>query len=250
MILGVIPARWASSRFPGKPLAEIAGKPMLWHVYQRCVEAACLDRIVVATDDERISDACTHYSLDWTMTQAYHPTGTDRVAEVATHIPAEYYINVQGDEPLVAPSAISAIVEARRSGRLPTNGCAEITDLADLIDITVPKVVVAPDWTAIYLSRWAIPYPKSRTTPHYSQVCVYGFDRGDLEWYARTPPGPLELAEGIEVLRFLEHGRDVHIVKVPPSLVAVDTPADLERARRILGSRTQVPNVSSTSRST
>lgn len=235
--LAVIPARWASTRFPGKPLAWIGNKPMIWHVYQRCIEAACFDRILVATDDERIGQACTKYKLDWLMTKTSHPTGTDRVAEVATRIPADLYVNVQGDEPFVAPEAIRAVVEASWGELMPVNACAKITDPADLVDVTVPKVVVSADWTAIYLSRSPVPYPKTRAGACYQQVCVYGFDREDLEWFVCHPQGPVEQSEGIELLRFLEHGRDVRMVEVPASPIAVDTPQDLERARTIFAAQ-------------
>ena len=235
MILAVIPARWASTRFPGKPLALIGDKPMVWHVYQRCFEAECFDRIVVATDDRRIEEACKRLKLDVVMTKTCHPTGTDRVAEVAAGNPADLYVNVQGDEPFVAREALEAVVDAAQRELMPVNACAKITDPADFVDVTVPKVVVKADWTALYLSRSPVPYPKIRSWwACYQQVCVYGFDRVDLEWFVRQPQGPVEQSEGIELLRFLEHGRDVRMVEVPASPVAVDTMADLERAREIL----------------
>ena len=237
MILAVIPARWASTRFPGKPLALIGGKPMLWHVYRRCLEADCFDRIVVATDDRRIEGACEGLKLDVIMTKTSHPTGTDRVAEVATRIPADLYINVQGDEPFVAREALQAVVEASRRELMPVNACAKISDPADLVDVTIPKVVVSADWTALYLSRSPVPYPKTRVGACYQQVCVYGMDQYDLDWFVRQHQGPVEQAEGIELLRFLEHGRDVRMVEVPASPVSVDTMSDLIRAREHLEGR-------------
>ena len=175
--------------------------------------------------------------LDVIMTKQSHPTGTDRVAEVAIQIPAELYVNVQGDEPFVAPDAIRAVVRAAQGELMPVNACAKITDPADLVDVTVPKVVVSADWTAIYLSRSPVPYPKTRAGTYYRQVCVYGFDREDLEWFVCHPQGPVEQSEGIELLRFLEHGRDVRMVEVPASPIAVDMPQDLERARTIFTAR-------------
>ena len=238
MILGVIPARWASSRFPGKPLAEIAGKPMLWHVYQRCVEANCLDRIVVATDDERIALACQQYGIESLMTLRSHATGTDRVAEVALRLGPDLVVNIQGDEPLIAPEAIRLVTRALVDGpHGVTNGYAELTDPADFVDTTVPKVVLRSDNTALYLSRAPIPYPKARIGPYYFQVCAYGFHSEALSWFATTTPGYVERMEGIELLRFLEGGRPVKMVQVPPSPVAVDSPEDLERARAILVAR-------------
>lgn len=245
MILGVIPARWASTRFPGKPLAPIGDRPMVWHVYQRCLEADCLGHIVVATDDRRIQQACRRFKLDVVMTKTSHPTGTDRVAEVASQIAAELYVNVQGDEPFVAAEGIRAVVHAARTELMPVNACAAITDPADLVDVTVPKVVVSADWTALYLSRSAVPYPKRRAGHHYQQVCVYGFDRADLDWFVRQPPGVIEQAEDIELLRFLEHGRDVRMVEVRASPVAVDTPADLVRAQVIYAGMQEKKRVAS-----
>lgn len=230
----MIPTRWGSTRLPGKALADIGGKPMVWHVYQRCLESKCLDRIVVATDDERIRQACESLGLGVIMTADSHPTGTDRVAEVATQIQADCYVNVQGDEPCVAPEAIRAVVECAKVELMPVNACALITDPADLVDVTVPKVVVSADWIAVYLSRSPVPYPRRRARPCYQQVCVYAFDRDDLAWFQKQPVGPVEETEGIELLRFLEHRRPVRMVEVPASPVAVDTPEDLERARAII----------------
>jgi len=233
MILGVIPARWASTRFPGKPLAMIGDKPMMWHVYQRCQEAGCFTRIVVATDDERIRRACKRLKLGVIMTKSSHATGTDRVAEVARSLFAGVYVNVQGDEPFVSPEAIRSVVEVAKGETMPVNACAPITDPADLVDVNIPKVVMSQDSRAVYLSRCPVPYPKTRSGVSYKQVCVYGFRGVDLEWFSRQRQGPVEQSEGIELLRFLEHGRDVRMVEVPASPVAVDAPEDLERARQI-----------------
>jgi len=234
-ILGIIPARWGSSRFPGKVLADIAGKPMLWHVYQRGLEAKCLDDLVVATDDDRVMLACRDLGLPAIETARTHRDCIDRVAEVATKMPASLYVCIQGDEPCIAPQAIQRVREAGLSASLPVCGCAVITDPADLMDVTVPKVVLGSGDLAIYLSRSPVPYLKSREVPQYSQVCVYAFHGDDLVWFANTPAGPLERAEGIGLLRFLEHHVPVQMVKAPASAVAVDTPEDLERARKILG---------------
>ena len=234
MILGVIPARWASTRFPGKPLAEIAGRPMIWHVYQRCQEAGCLDRTLVATDDDRLLDACEQYHIDAMMTASTHPTGTDRVAEVARSVKADLYVNVQGDEPLISPEAIRLMAEAGKSVPYVANGCAETTDLADLIDATVPKVLVGKHRQAIYLSRSPVPYPKTRGARYLIQVCVYAFTPEGLRVFANTPQGQLERSEGIELLRFIERHLPVKMIEVPRSPVAVDTLEDLERARQIL----------------
>lgn len=229
--LGVIPARWGSTRFPGKALAMIGNRPMVWHVYQRCLESRCLDRIVVATDDKRIEAACRKLCIPTEMTGAHHRNGTERVAEVARRVKADWYVNVQGDEPFVHPKAIRKVVQEARLGQLPTNGCAEISDPADVVDTNVIKVAMTADRTAVFLSRTPIPYPKSRGVRHHCQVMVYAFDPDDLAFYMQHEPGPLERSEGIELLRFLEYGRDVRMVVVPPSPLSVDTPEDLARAQ-------------------
>ncbi len=210
--------------------------PMIWHVYQRCVEANCLDRIVVATDDERIALSCQQYGIESIMTRRDHATGTDRVAEVAQRMGQELVVNVQGDEPLIAPDAIRLVTRALVDGPYGvTNGYAEVSDPADLVDTTVPKVVLRKDHTALFLSRSPVPYPKARAGSYYSQVCVYGFRADALSWFSTTTPGKVEQMEGIELLRFLEDGRPVQMVQVPSSIVSVDTPEDLDRVRNILG---------------
>jgi len=232
--LGIIPARWGSTRFPGKVLADIGGKPMLWHVYQRCLEAKCLHEIMVASDDGRVMEACRELEIPAVLTSQTHRDCIDRVAEVARREPAALYVCIQGDEPCISPEAIRRVKAVGLTESLPVCGCAVITDPADLVDVTVPKVVLGSGDRAIYLSRSPVPYLHSRSVPYRSQVCVYAFHADDLLWFANTPAGPLEQAERIGLLRFLEHHVPVKMVDVPASPVAVDTMADLERAREIL----------------
>jgi len=194
-----------------------------------------LDDLVVATDDDRVMLACRDLGLPAIETARTHRDCIDRVAEVATRMPASLYVCIQGDEPCISPEAIQRVTKAGLSASLPVCGCAVITDPADLMDVTVPKVVLGSGDLAIYLSRSPVPYLKSREVPQYSQVCVYAFHAEDLVWFANTPAGPLERAEGIGLLRFLEHHVPVQMVKVPASAVAVDTVEDLERARKIMG---------------
>lgn len=160
--IAVIPCRWGASRFPGKPLALLGGMPLLWHVHQRCLEAKRLDGAIVATDDERIEAACRELGIDCIRT-GEHLTGTDRVAEVAERLPADGYINVQGDEPFIAPGAIDAISEALEHlppGTLAVNAYTELVDIAAALDNNVVKVVVAAQGDALMFSRHPIPYPK------------------------------------------------------------------------------------------
>ena len=175
-VVGVIPARYRSSRFPGKPLAEIGGLPMIVHVYRAAAQCTVFDWISVATDDERIGQVCEEHGVPWAMTSSGHPTGTDRVAEVARQIEAAVYINIQGDEPMLKPDVIEAaarpLVEDTEQRILVTNLCASISDPAEVIDTNVIKVALAPDGHAVYLSRQPIPYPKSREGARYQKTGV------------------------------------------------------------------------------
>lgn len=232
MILGVIPARMASTRFPGKPLADIHGKPMIWHVYQRCLEAACLDRVVVATDDAEILQACLEVKMHDELARTDFLDCLDCVADLATRVHADRYVIIQGDEPAISPEAIRIMA---RTPRLPACGYADCEDPMDGPDSNVPKVVLNEQGEAVYLSRLPVPYPKRRMVPMRFQVCVYALTNQDLNMFSCLGPGVVERQEGIGLLRFLEHGQTVWMVKVPPSPVSVDTPSDLERARAILG---------------
>lgn len=238
-IIGVIPARYKSSRFPGKPLVDIWGKPMIAYVYTHAKEVSLFAQVLVATDDNRIAEACAKHNLECIMTRSDHPTGTDRVAEVATRIPADLYVNIQGDEPMLIPKTIEAAIEpflnAHSHGLLVTNLMTPITRIAEILDTGVPKVVVNEKGEAVFLSRLGIPYPKERRDiTYFKQVCVYGFRPEALVAFSHHNPGPCERAEGIELLRFLEHGYKVQMVLVDSDTVAVDTPTDLELVRQLM----------------
>ena len=237
-ILGVIPARMKSSRFPGKPLADIKGRPMVARVYEAAKKSSTLTDIVVATDSREIMEACTGLDIPTVMTQNIHKTGTDRVAEVATQIKARIYVNIQGDEPLIEPEVIDTAVKGLLSDDYyeVVNLCMEIDRLSDLADATVPKVVKGPGGRAVFLSRAVIPYPKNPDAArYYRQVCVYAFRPEALLGFSRLEPGPVEASEDIELLRFIEHGIPVRMIEVETRSFGVDTPADLERARRMWG---------------
>ena len=236
-IICVIPARYASSRFPGKPLADIRGKPMIWWVHRQALKVADFDSVYVATDDKRIFSECQRLGIQAIMTADNHPTGTDRLGEVARHIEADLYVNIQGDEPLVAPETIVRAIDPFRADKEieVTNLMTEIKRQTDLIDTTVPKVVVNSRNEAVYLSRLPVPYPKeSEGLKYYKQVCVYGFTPKALESFCKNSKGPAERAEDIELLRFIENGISVQMVEVGQDTVAVDTPSDLRLVRKIL----------------
>ena len=238
-ILGVIPARFKSSRFPGKPLADIHGKPMIAHVYENAMKVSQFDKVLVATDDERIASECTKHKMQFVMTSAEHKTGTDRVAEVAEKHAADFYVNIQGDEPLVSPDTIESAIQPVISSTDfdAINLMTEIRDSSDLVNSTVPKVVVNIKNEAIFFSRSPIPYPKNKRPKYYKQVCVYVFKRDALKRFVSLERGPIEQSEDIEMLRFLENRMTVRMVEVHEDSVAVDTVADLEIVRNILVNR-------------
>ncbi|WP_059041770.1 3-deoxy-manno-octulosonate cytidylyltransferase [Paenibacillus rubinfantis] len=239
-IIGVIPARYKSSRFEGKPLADICGKPMVWWVYEQALKVKELTEVYVATDDSRIYNKCVELNINVIMTSESHPTGTDRVGEVARKIPADVYINIQGDEPLIKPDTISDAISPffkNIEDIYVTNMMTKIKRDYEIIDNTVPKVVVNSTGKGIYLSRLPIPYPKGDVTNYYKQVCVYGFTPKALEFYCDTPRGVVEKAEDIEILRFIENGHSVQFIETLHDTVAVDTKTDLERVRELIGSK-------------
>ena len=236
-IIGVIPARFKSSRFAGKPLADICGKPMIWWVYQQAIKVKEFEAVYVATEDERIKITCEKLGVNVIMTSDEHQTGTDRIGEVARKIKADLYVNIQGDEPMIEPETIvEAIKPFYENEELRvSNLMTVIKDPIDVVNFTVPKVITNKDGIGIYLTRSAAPYPKgSINYSYYKQVCVYGFTPEALEFYCNNPRGKVESIEDIEILRFIESGYKVQFIEVDSDTVAVDTPNDLEKVRRIM----------------
>ncbi|SNX88513.1 3-deoxy-manno-octulosonate cytidylyltransferase (CMP-KDO synthetase) [Streptomyces sp. TLI_55] len=239
--IAVIPCRWGASRFPGKPLALLGDKPLLWHVHQRCLEATRLDGVLVATDDERIEAACHGLGIECLRTRE-HLTGTDRIAECAERVPADGYINVQGDEPFITPAAIDAVSEALHhlpASTLAVNAYADLGDIGAALDHNVVKVVLTTGGNALMFSRQPIPYPRAALPTYLRQLGLYGFTGEALQQFRRLPQGPLEQTEGVEMLRFIEHGYGVRMLPVTDEGVAVDTPEDLARALRLLPSHAE-----------
>ncbi|MBI5379337.1 MAG: 3-deoxy-manno-octulosonate cytidylyltransferase [Nitrospirae bacterium] len=268
-VIALIPARYGSTRFPGKPLALLHGRPMIQHVYERARQAALVEEVLVATDDARILEAVRAFGGEAVITGTHHRTGTERVAEVAALRSAEIVVNVQGDEPLIDPRAIDAAVRP-----LLEDPSLEMATLAtpirraeELFDPHVVKVVVNQQGDALYFSRAPIPFNRSQkffTSPpslalppsrgeesggggrskvrrqlsgfSYRHVGLYAYRRDFLLRMAQWPPTPLEEAERLEQLRVLEHGHRIRVVLVDDSAPGVDTPEDLERIR-ILKSR-------------
>ena len=236
-IIGIIPARYKSSRFPGKPLADINGKPMIWWVYDNAKKVKEITELYVATDDQRIRQKCKDLKINVIMTSNKHKTGTDRVAEVAKKIKADIYINIQGDEPLIKPRTIKAAIKPflKDKNINVTNLMTKIKKEEELIDSTVPKVVVNDKNQGIFLSRSPIPYPKGYNDDgYYKQVCVYGFTPKALNFFFKSKRGKIEKVEDIEILRFIENDFIVKFVKIKQDTVAVDTKKDLEIVKKIL----------------
>jgi len=231
-IVAVIPARMASSRFPGKPLAPLHGQPMIEHVFRRVKLCSELDDVYVATCDEEIRDAAEGFGAKVIMTSAAHERATDRVAEASEHFAADTIVMIQGDEPMITPEMIQTALDPFRSDASIScvNLVHRITTQQELIDPNTIKVVADLNGNALYFSRSPIPHVnlEHTTMPVFKQVCVIPFTRQCLQEFSRLPPGPLERAESIDILRLLEHGRSVRLVETEVATHSVDTPADLQ----------------------
>lgn len=233
----VIPARYASTRLPGKPLVDIAGISMIQRVYEQCAKAVSPELIYVATDDDRIQREVNRFGGQSIMTSSDCLTGTDRVAEVAKRILAGFYINVQGDEPLFNPDDIQRCLDACRAypGEV-INGFAPIDRAEDYVSRSVPKVVFRPDNRLLYMSRSPIPGNKAGDfNLAYRQICTYGFPHEALmDFAAEGCKTQFEQEEDIEILRFLEMGYEVRMVEMSVDSIPVDHPEDVERVKRRL----------------
>lgn len=235
-VLCVIPARYASTRLPGKPLKDIAGKPMVCRVYDRASQAKLVSRTLVATDDERILQAVREHGGEAMMTRADHPTGTDRLAEVAASFPdVDLIINVQGDEPLIEPSLIdelASVFETDPDLRMATVK-TEIKDEEEQHNPNNVKVVTDQNGYALYFSRSLLPYPRHEGCPVYKHIGIYAYQRDFLLAYAKMPSTPLEEAESLEQLRALENGYRIKVVETRAKFVGVDTAEDLAKVNAI-----------------
>lgn len=240
-IIGVIPARYQSSRMPGKPLADILGKPMIWWVYQEAIKAEGLDQVVIATDDDRIAQKCRELGMDYLMTSPDHDTPTSRIYEVSTKLDADLYLQIMGDEPLINVAAFDLILP----GTLPEDPCyvAGITNImenpADVIDFSNQKVACNQKREILLISRSPIPYPKGSLDIQYEKITgIQLFSKQALAFYNATPKSILEKAEENDLMRFVENGHKVHAICSPYKTVSVDTPKDLALVQEILKQRT------------
>jgi len=241
-VIGIILARYASTRFPGKPLALIAGKPLIGHVVERCQQARSLSEVIVATDDTRIWEVAQDFCRA-EMTRPEHPSGSDRIAEVATRCACDAIVNIQGDEPLIDPAVIDAVAEALAHTEMST-AATPISSPDEYGSPNVVKVVVSAAGRALYFSRRTIPYLREAAGgsvseqlaafPFLKHLGIYGYRRETLLRLVKFPVSPLERAEKLEQLRALENGIPIAVVQVDYDSVGVDVPADLARVERML----------------
>ena len=241
-VIGVIPARWASTRLPGKPLAVIAGKPMIQRVVERVVQAETLGAVIVATDDQRIVDAVASFGIPdvkAVMTREDHPSGTDRIAEAVTGEKCDVVINIQGDEPLMDPELIGRLGQVMCSGDWDmATAATPIKTEADLQDPGVVKAVFARDGQALYFSRSPIPFVRDEGTDtagaHFRHIGIYAYTRDYLLKLVAEPPCRLEQLEKLEQLRALHIGCRMNVLEVDDVGIGVDTPEDIEKVEAIL----------------
>lgn len=240
-IIGVIPARYNSSRFPGKPLANICGKPMIWWVYNQVKKVEEFTEVVVATDDERIVEVCKQHDLNFVMTSNNHNTSTERLYEVSCKKKADFFVCINGDEPLIDPEIIRAILpkqSVKDDDIFVSNLITEIKDPVELIDSSNIKVVTDSNGYAIYYSRSPIPHPKSTLNFSYKKhLGVLAYNAKALEFFNNTPKNFLESVEDINELRFIENGKKIKLIEVCANTLSVDTPKDLEKVKSIINKR-------------
>ena len=237
-VVAIIPARYESTRLPGKPLVDIAGKPMIEHVYKRACAARSVGVVIIATDDERICDAAETFGGRAQLTSRSHLSGTDRLAEIAANLTADLIVNVQGDEPLIDPAAIDSAIEPfRTDSRLQmTTLRKKITDRSELHDPNVTKVVIDRDGYAMYFSRAPIPFTRdgSPDATAWRHIGLYVYRRTTLLRLTSLTPTEMERAEALEQLRAIEHGIRIKTVETRHNSLGVDTPDDLERVRQVM----------------
>ena len=241
-IIGIIPARYRSTRLEGKPLKDIGGKPMIQRVYEAAQQAQWLDQVYVATDDERIVAAVEQFGGNVRLTSADHKTGTDRIAEVAAELDVEIVVNLQGDEPLVNPAMIDEVIQPLvDDSHLPMSTlCVPILEEEALHDPNVVKVVFNQKGDALYFSRSLIPYPRKRDNfQAYEHLGLYAYRKDFLLTYIALPQSRLEINESLEQLRVLEAGYQLKVVVSahPYDGISVDTQEDLEKVRQIVQAR-------------
>jgi len=235
---GIIPARYDSQRFPGKPLADILGRPMIQHVFERARQCRILSTVVLATDDARIQSAAQQYDIPVVMTRADHPSGTDRVLEAAQILnlpPDAVVINIQGDEPALVPAMLTELVQPFRVPEIQVTTLVRKISTRQAQNPNLVKVVFGADRRALYFSRSPVPYHRnSEKSDFYGHIGIYAFRMPVLQKFVALPRSRLEVAEKLEQLRLLENGFPIHIVVTKHPSIGVDRPEDIETATRII----------------
>lgn len=239
-IIGVIPARYQSSRFPGKPLTMICGYPMVWWVYQQAKKVEAFYDVCVATDSEEIYNTCKTLEMNVVMTRSDHATGTDRLGEIAQHSDGDFFVNIQGDEPLIEPEVIQTIIDYKK--QYPDieviNTMTALEDAKEAERDSVVKVAAAENGDLLYLSRAAIPKSKkNQPVPYKKHLGLYGLSKDALLFFANSERGLIECIEDVEMLRFLENGYRIKIVEVQSSSIGVDLPEDVAKVEAVIKQR-------------
>ena len=237
-IAGIIPARYASTRLPGEPLLDILGHPMIWWVYKRVCEIDKLNEICVATDDERIFSVCRQNSIPVIMTDSAHPNAAMRLQQVSETLKADFYVQLNGDEPLMNKQAVEAVIPdfVPQAAEFGTNIITPISDPAQVLDASNIKMVFDDKMNALYMSRTPIPYPyKSLYFKYYKHVGIIGYNKKMLDFYKNSKPGRFETIEGIDTLRFLDYGKQLKLFLVEDChSLSVDTEKDLQMVRKMM----------------
>lgn len=237
-VIAVIPARLASTRLPRKMLREIAGKPLIGLVYEAVQASPLLEKVIVATDSDEIMTVCRQHGWNAQMTAFSHRSGTERVHEISGRELADVYINVQGDEPMVRPEHIAALIRVMENPAAPVGTLMTSAAAEDIPNPNAVKVVVDRTGRALYFSRATIPFDRDGTSPRYfKHLGLYAYRRAALDQFVTLPESSLEKSERLEQLRFLENGVPIFVGETPYDSVGVDTEEDLERVRAILASR-------------
>ena len=237
--IAIIPARYSSTRFPGKPLADICGKPMIWWVYNQVSKVKQFDAVYVAIDDERIKIVCEKYGMNYLMTRNDHPEHISRIHEVSEKIKADIYVCVNGDEPLISPEVIEQALPLGEENIVFFSGATrKLTDPAESIDPANIKLALNERYECIYISRTPVPYPKGTLMfNYYKYVGIECFSKEALDFFVASPQGRLEKIEDIDHLRFLENHKPLKFKEVDSESISVDTPKDLEKVRMLLSKK-------------
>lgn len=242
-ILGIIPARFESSRFPGKPLIDIAGKSMIQRVYEQCQKSSRLDKVIVATDDQRILDHLKTFGGEGIMTSSFHASGTDRCGEIAEHFPEfDILVNIQGDEPMIDPNQIDLLCSCYNDVNTRIATLVKLIDTnEELLNENTPKVILNKNHQAVYFSRATIPYLRGKKIDNwlsehafYKHIGIYAFRRQTLSEITKLPVSNLEIAEGLEQLRWIENGYTIQAAITDKESQAIDTPEDLIKVLKLL----------------